>query len=92
MIFGHAPVILPAVTTIQVPYRSFFYVHLALLHLSLTMRVVGDLAGIESLRVHGGHVNAAAIVLFVLATISSAAAARLSRARAATAPAAGRRR
>ena len=81
MIFGHAPVILPAVTTFQVPYRPWFYLHLALLHLSLALRLVGDLTANDALRGHGGHVNAAAIILFVVATVSSAIAARLARSR-----------
>jgi hypothetical protein len=43
MIFGHAPVIFPAVLGGRMIFRSRFYVHLALLHVSLAMRVVGDL-------------------------------------------------
>lgn len=80
MIFGHAPVILPAVVRLDVPYRRLFYLHLLLLHGSLAERVIGDLAGIDLLRALGAYGNAAAIVLFVVATVSSAATARLTRA------------
>jgi hypothetical protein len=43
MIFGHAPIILPALMGIPTPYSRLFYGHLALLHLSLVLRIAGDL-------------------------------------------------
>jgi hypothetical protein len=76
MVFAHAPVILPAVTTFAVPYRPVFYFHVALLHVSLALRVAGDLAGIDPLRVLGGWGNAAAILLFVLTTVFTVITAR----------------
>lgn len=54
MIFGHAPVIVPAVLGTQVPYTALFYTHLTLLHLSLVMRVMGDLLLWMPLRRWGG--------------------------------------
>ena len=58
MVFGHAPVILPAVLRIRFPYHPALYVPLALLHASLAVRVfVSSEAGAWG--------NAAAIVLFV---------------------------
>jgi len=43
MIFGHAPVIVPAVLRVRLPFRSWFYVHVGLLHASLLARVIeGD--------------------------------------------------
>jgi len=71
MIFGHAPVIFPSVLGISIPYRPFFYVHVALLHVSLLLRVSGDLMLVESLRAWGGWLNAAAILLFLGATVAS---------------------
>jgi hypothetical protein len=65
MIFGHAPVIFPSVLGISIPYRPLFYAPLVLLHASLLLRVVGDLALIEPLRWAGGWGNAAAILLFL---------------------------
>ncbi len=44
MVFGHAPVILPAVLRVRLPYHPILYAPLALLHASLLVRVVGDLA------------------------------------------------
>ncbi|MGE5140296.1 MAG: hypothetical protein ACM3JD_12595 [Rudaea sp.] len=65
MIFGHAPIILPAVLQRSMPYSSAFYFHLALLHLSLALRVSGDLAGALQLRQWGGLLNVVAILLFL---------------------------
>ena len=46
MVYGHAPVILPAVLRIPLPYRRGFYVHLALLQAGLVVRIVaGDVLG-----------------------------------------------
>lgn len=73
MIFGHAPVIFPGVLGIRIPYRRIFYLHLALLHAGLTLRVGGDLVGSLGAARWGGALNAAAIALFLLATAGSAA-------------------
>ncbi|MCM2276629.1 MAG: hypothetical protein NDJ89_00960 [Oligoflexia bacterium] len=72
MIFGHAPVILPAVAKITVPFRSYFYGHLALLHLSLVLRLAGDFGGAGELRYWGAALNGIALVFFFLATAASA--------------------
>jgi len=46
MIFGHAPVIVPAVLRVRLPFRSWFYGHVGLLHASLLTRVIlGDWLG-----------------------------------------------
>ena len=76
MIFGHAPVIFPGVLGIRIPFRRPFYVHLALLHAGLALRVGGDLAGNFTVARWGGLLNATAIGLFLLATLGSAALAR----------------
>lgn len=73
MIFGHAPVIFPGVLGVRLPYRRVFYVHLALLHVGLALRVGGDLAGDFDVARWGGLVNATAIAIFLLATIGSGA-------------------
>lgn len=72
MIFGHAPVIIPAVMGVAVPYRPVFYVHLVLLHLSLVLRVYGDLMLNWEARRWGGLLNEVAVVLFLVVTIVSA--------------------
>jgi hypothetical protein len=65
MIFGHAPVIIPAVLGRQVTYSPVFYGHLLLLHLSLVMRVAGDLLPDFALRRWGGMLNVIAVLLFL---------------------------
>lgn len=73
MIFGHALIILPSVLGVTLPFRRAFYLHWALLHLTLLLRVAGDLAVWTPGQRWGGLGNAAAIVLFLM---SSAMAAR----------------
>ena len=44
MVFGHAPIILPAVARVKVGFHPVFYIPLALLHLTLAWRVGGAMA------------------------------------------------
>lgn len=71
MIFGHAPIIFPTVIGKIVRYQSIFYSHLILLHLSLLLRVGGDLTGWLSGRQWGGLLNVVAILLFLANTVRS---------------------
>lgn len=73
MIFGHALVIVPAVLGVRVPFRERFYVHLALLHVSLAARLAGDFSGLLPLRQGAAWANAAAIALFLASTALAAA-------------------
>jgi hypothetical protein len=68
LIFGHAPIILPAVTGLSLAFRSAFYAHLALLHGSVLMRLVADLEGSVTLRRWSGLVSAVALGLFLFNT------------------------
>jgi len=68
MIFGHAPIIFPAVLRLSVPFRPTFYGHLLLLHLGLLLRIGGDLAGWPAGRQWGGLFNVVALLLFLLNT------------------------
>ena len=65
MIFGHAPIIFPAILQVQISYQPVFYLHLVLLHLSLLVRVTGDMVSLQSLRQWGGLLNEVAILLFL---------------------------
>jgi hypothetical protein len=71
MIFGHAPIIFPAVLGISIPFRPAFYAHLLLLHLSLLLRVSGDLLLWWPARQWGGLLNASAVLLFLGNTAAS---------------------
>ena len=62
MVFGHAPVILPAVLRIRFPYHRALYVPLALLHASLAVRVLVSTPV-------GAWGNAAAIALFIVTAV-----------------------
>jgi hypothetical protein len=59
MVFGHAPVILPAVLRVKLPYHPALYAPLALLHASLLARVLLPAP-------LGAWGNAAAIALFIV--------------------------
>ena len=76
MIFGHAPVIFPAVVGLPIPFRRVFYVHLGLLHIGVALRLVGDVAGDATLARFGALLNALAIGLFFVFTAGSALRAR----------------
>jgi hypothetical protein len=66
MIFGHAPIIFPAVLGVDIPYRSDYYLPLVLLHASLAVRIGGDLLGMNEARLWGGLFNALAILLYLV--------------------------
>lgn len=71
MIVAHAPIIFSGVMQIQAGFHRRFYAHLLLLHASLLIRVCGDLLELFPLRQWGGLLNAIAVLLFLLNTISS---------------------
>ena len=66
MIFAHAPIILPTITGLALPFQSAFYLHVGLLHLSLLLRIAGDLAQWLWLQRWGGLLNAAAVLFFLI--------------------------
>jgi hypothetical protein len=71
MIFGHAPMIFPAILGAPILYRPIFTVQLVLLHLSLLVRILGDLANQIDVRRWGGFLNETALLLFLATTIYS---------------------
>ncbi len=81
MIFGHAPIIFPAVLGLPIRFTPWFYTHLALLHLSLLMRVSGDLLLVAWLRRWGGLLNGIALLLFLAITAATILAGRRASAR-----------
>jgi len=65
MIFGHAPIIFPAVLRLPVGFSPFFYAHLVLLHGSLAVRILADIGGWVQARQWAGAVNAVVIVAYL---------------------------
>lgn len=73
MIMAHAPMILPAVLRIALPYRSVMYGPLVLLHASLVVRLlIGDAYGHAWAVTAGGLLNVVALLAFVVTAVSSA--------------------
>ena len=65
MIFGHAPIVFPAVLGLPIRYSSRLYSHLVLLHLTLLLRVGGDLLLWIPGRQWGGLLNGVVLVIFL---------------------------
>jgi hypothetical protein len=61
MLFGHAPIILPAVTGLRVRFSRVAYVPLGLLHISVMIRVMSDLLGLMDLRAASGVLTIVAL-------------------------------
>jgi hypothetical protein len=66
MVFGHALIIFPAVARVTLAYRPALYLPLAALHLSVALRVVGDLFEFDSLRIASGPMTVLALLGFAL--------------------------
>ena len=71
MIFGHAPIIFPAVMRVRIPWHPAFYLPLLVLHASLALRLFGSLDGQFALLSQGGMINAIALLLFILTLLAS---------------------
>lgn len=71
MIFGHAPVIMPAVLGLPLRYTPLAFGPLALLHLGLGARVWGDLAMAPMVRQVGATASVVAIALFAVVSVLS---------------------
>lgn len=66
MIFAHAPIIFPAILGLKITYRSTFYYPLILLHLSLLLRIGGDMLGWDWARLWGGMFNEVAVFAYLV--------------------------
>ncbi|MCL4834698.1 MAG: hypothetical protein KJZ86_19825 [Caldilineaceae bacterium] len=71
MIFGHAPIVFPAVLGLPIRYTPWLYSHLILLHLTLCLRITGDLLLWIPGRQWGGLLNGVVVLLFLANTVSS---------------------
>lgn len=71
MIFGHAPIIVPALLKLSLTFSTWSYAPLLLLHAALLLRLCGDLLHMTDLRRWGGMLNAISIVLYLLILIAT---------------------
>ena len=71
MVFGHAPIILPAVAKLRVAYLPAFYLPLALLHGAVALRLAGNLLDHLTLRQAGSIAAVAALLLFIATLIAA---------------------
>ncbi|PMP74859.1 MAG: hypothetical protein C0184_14590, partial [Chloroflexus aggregans] len=71
MIFGHALIIIPALLSVPVRFSGWSYLPLGLLHVSLALRVIGDLCMLIEFRRWGGMMNAVSIIVFLMITATS---------------------
>jgi hypothetical protein len=76
MVFGHAPIVFPAVLRVAVPYRPVLYVPLVLLHASVALRLAGDALGSHEWARRGALLSALALAVFVLTMLATVAAHR----------------
>ncbi len=77
MVFGHAPVIFPAVLRLPIRFHPLAYLPLWGLHLGLLLRLAGDLLARPGWRQAGGVLDAAMIVLYFLITAGVSLGGRL---------------
>jgi hypothetical protein len=76
MVFGHAPIIAPALLRVALPYHAVFYAPLVVLHVSVALRVAGSLLVLPQLREAAALGHALAIVFFILTVVTRALGAR----------------
>ncbi len=72
MVMAHAPVILPAVLRLRLPYHPVLWVPLGLLHLGLAVRVGALSAGAHRFWQAGGMLTIAALVALALGAVGLA--------------------
>ena len=78
MIFGHAPIVFPAILGRPLHFSRRAYAPLALLGGSLLLRLAGDLGGSFAWRRYGAVGNSLAVLLFLAFTVAGLVASRPS--------------
>jgi hypothetical protein len=73
MVLAHAPVILPAVLRVRLPYSALMWLPLGLLHVSLLARVVTAGTGLDGGWQGALLANVVALLLFLLVSVVTAA-------------------
>lgn len=69
MIFGHAPIIIPALTGRSIRFNRLLYLPLFLLHSSLVLRITSDIITWLPGRQWGGTLNAVSILVYLALTL-----------------------
>ena len=64
MVFGHAPIIFPAILERPIAFHPVACVPLFVLHVSVALRILADLAGNQVVRQGAGVWTAVALVLY----------------------------
>jgi hypothetical protein len=64
MVFGHAPIILPAVVGINLRYTNLAYLPLSMLHASVALRIGSDWLEQVDLRALSGVVTVLALIVY----------------------------
>ena len=71
MIFGHGPIIFPAVLMRNLEFDPRLYFPLGLLHITVLGRVLGNLLLIQELQLWNGMLNAIAILLYFVIILNA---------------------
>lgn len=69
MIFGHAPIILPAVAGLRIRYGAAFYAPLILLHVAVLIRIVADFLEQTDIRAISGPLTILSIIGYALTLV-----------------------
>jgi hypothetical protein len=69
MVFGHAPIIFPAILERPIGFVRFAWVPLVLLHISVAARILGDVLVSQELRQAAGVMTALSIALYGVVVI-----------------------
>jgi len=78
-ILAHAPIIVPAITGLDIPFRREFYLPLVLVQTSLVGRIAADLLAMGEVRRWSGLVQVVAILLLIAVVLASVSRARFKR-------------
>ena len=79
MVFGHAPIIFPALLGLPLSFHPLLYLPLALLHATVALRVAGGFLNVFSWRALGGLGNGLALLLYALIMVGLRVRETLSR-------------
>lgn len=76
MVFGHAPIILPAILGRPIGYLRLAWLPLVLLHVSVAARIMGDITADPDLRQGAGALTGLSIALYAIVLVAAMLRAR----------------